>query len=240
MFVHGSYRSSSEIPACASLGKWLLLICIKPMSYVPVRARCARFTALGAPFEERGLRMSEQIPLLRRLLTEPAVTHVGEFDRITGAGKVEIRPTGYVDISAGYQGQNIKNPTLPERSRKTGGFDFNENAQLQVDANIGDKIHLPINYNTLANFDYENQLKFDYQGKEDEKILAVGTNNPIFTSIEDYEQLYPHLHLEIEHFFTVYKELEAKSTKIVGWQDAGKARDVVVESRDRFSTTAKS
>ena len=78
------------------------------------------------------------------------------------------------------------------------------------------------------------------QGKEDEKILAVGTNNPIFTSIEGYEQLYPHLLLEIEHFFTVYKELEAKSTKIVGWQDAKKARAVVVESRDRFSTTAKS
>ncbi|HYK55346.1 MAG TPA: hypothetical protein VEV15_02640, partial [Flavisolibacter sp.] len=73
-------------------------------------------------------------------------------NRITGNGKVEIRPSGYVDISAGYQGQNIKNPTLPERARRTGGFDFNQNAQLQVDAKIGDKIHLPINYNTLANF----------------------------------------------------------------------------------------
>ncbi len=100
-------------------------------------------------------------------------------NRITGAGKVEIRPTGYVDISAGYQGQNIKNPTLPERARKTGGLDFNENAQLQVDAKIGDKINLPINYNTLANFDFENQLKFDYQGKEDEilKSFQAGTIN---------------------------------------------------------------
>ena len=43
-------------------------------------------------------------------------------------------------LLAGYQGQNIKNPTLPERARKNGGFDFNMNAQLQVDANIGDKI----------------------------------------------------------------------------------------------------
>ena len=65
-------------------------------------------------------------------------------NRITGNGKVEIRPSGYVDIAGGYQGQNIKNPTLPERARKTGGFDFNMNAQLQVDANIGDKIKLPI------------------------------------------------------------------------------------------------
>jgi cell surface protein SprA len=100
-------------------------------------------------------------------------------NRITGNGKVEIRPTGYVDIAAGYQGQHIKNPTLPERARRTGGFDFNQNAQLQVDAKIGDKINLPINYNTLANFDFENQLKFDYQGKEDEmlKTFQAGTVN---------------------------------------------------------------
>lgn len=98
-------------------------------------------------------------------------------NRITGNGKVEIRPTGYVDIAAGYQGQNIKNPTLPERARKTGGFDFNMNAQLQVDANIGDKIKLPINYNTLANFNFENQLKLDYHGKDDEilKQFQMGT-----------------------------------------------------------------
>ena len=46
------------------------------------------------------------------------------FNRIIGTGKVEIRPSGYVDLMAGYQGQNIKNPTLPERARNTGGFDF--------------------------------------------------------------------------------------------------------------------
>ena len=66
-------------------------------------------------------------------------------NRITGNGKVEIRPNGNVDIAAGYQGQNIKNPTLPERARKMGNFDFNMNAQFQVDARIGDKINLPIN-----------------------------------------------------------------------------------------------
>lgn len=103
-------------------------------------------------------------------------------NRITGNGKVEIRPSGYVDLSAGYQGQNIKNPTLPERARKTGGFDFNENAQLQVDAKIGDKINLPINYNTLANFDFENQLKLDYQGKEDEILKQFQMGNVSFAS----------------------------------------------------------
>lgn len=73
------------------------------------------------------------------------------------------------------------------------------------------------------------------QGREDEKVLAVGINNPVLRDIHDYRELYPHLVLEIEHFFTVYKELEAKSTKILGWHDAAKARQVVIESRDRYA-----
>ncbi|HZF63749.1 MAG TPA: cell surface protein SprA, partial [Chitinophagaceae bacterium] len=103
-------------------------------------------------------------------------------NRITGNGKVDIRPSGYIDIAAGYQGQNIKNPTLPERARRNGGFDFPMNAQLQVDANIGDKIKLPINYNTLANFEFENQLKLDYQGKDDEVLKQFQAGNVQFAS----------------------------------------------------------
>ncbi len=106
------------------------------------------------------------------------------FNRIIGAGpdgkvKVDIKPSGYVDFLAGYQGQNIKNPTLPERARKNGGFDFNMNSQLQVDANLGEKLKLPINYNTLANFNFENQLKLDYRGKDDDilKIFQAGNTN---------------------------------------------------------------
>ena len=81
-------------------------------------------------------------------------------------------------------------------------------------------------------------LRMIDQGKEDEKLLAVGTNNPIYRDIKDYEQLYPHLLLEIEHFFTVYKELEAKSTRVVGWQNAEAARSVVMDCKERFGKNA--
>ncbi len=104
------------------------------------------------------------------------------FNRVVGVGKVDIRPSGYVDILGGYQRQNIKNPTLPERARRYGGLDFNMNAQLQVDAKIGDKIHLPINYNTLANFEFDNQLNLNYQGKEDEIIKQFQLGNVNFAS----------------------------------------------------------
>ena len=108
------------------------------------------------------------------------------FDRIfgtTGSGlKVDIRPTGEVNIMAGYQGQNIKNPTLPERARKNGGFDFDMNAKLNVNANIGDKLKFPINYNTLSNFGFDNQLKLDYKGMDDEIIKSLEAGNISFQS----------------------------------------------------------
>jgi probable F420-dependent oxidoreductase len=44
------------------------------------------YEALGQRFDQRGRRMSEQIPLLRALWTEESVTHEGTFDRITAAG----------------------------------------------------------------------------------------------------------------------------------------------------------
>jgi cell surface protein SprA len=104
------------------------------------------------------------------------------FNRIFGNGKVEIRPQGDVTIIAGYQGQNIKNPALPERARKNGGFDFDMNANLSVIGNIGDKLKLPISYNTQANFDFENQLKLDYTGTDDEIIKRIEAGNVSFSS----------------------------------------------------------
>jgi probable F420-dependent oxidoreductase len=44
------------------------------------------YEALGQRFAERGRRMSEQIGLLRALWTDPSVTFVGTYDRVTGAG----------------------------------------------------------------------------------------------------------------------------------------------------------
>ncbi len=44
------------------------------------------YEALGKRFTNRGTRMDEQIALLRRLFTEPTVTHDGVFEQVTAAG----------------------------------------------------------------------------------------------------------------------------------------------------------
>ncbi len=87
-----------------------------------------------------------------------------------------------MDISVGYQGQNIQNPTLPESARRTGGLDFQENANLNVVGNIGSKLKLPITFNTLANTNFENQLKLDYTGTSDEIVKKIEAGNVSFTT----------------------------------------------------------
>jgi cell surface protein SprA len=102
------------------------------------------------------------------------------FNRIFGTGKPDIRPQGNVDITAGYQGQNIENPTLPQSARRQGGLMFDESANLSVVGSVGSKLKLPISYNTLANFNFENQLKLDYTGGPDEIVKKVEAGNVSF------------------------------------------------------------
>lgn len=122
--------------------------------------------------------------LNRKIKRPPPRVYDQLFDRIFGVGpkglKVDIKPEGNVNLTAGYQGQNIQNPTLPEAARKNGGFDFKEDANINVNGNIGDKLKLPISYNTQANFGFENQLKLDYKGHDDEIIKSVEAGNISF------------------------------------------------------------
>jgi probable F420-dependent oxidoreductase len=61
------------------------------------------YDALGKTFSDRGVRMSEQIGLLRRLWTEPSVTHDGEFEQVTGAGLAPLPTQRPIPVWIGGQ-----------------------------------------------------------------------------------------------------------------------------------------
>ena len=77
------------------------------------------------------------------------------------------------------------------------------------------------------------------QGKPDEKILAVLQSNPRHEHVREYTDVYPHLLKEIEHFFSVYKDLEKKRTKMVGWRDVKRAHEIIVEAHENYLRTLK-
>ncbi|MGB6194479.1 MAG: inorganic diphosphatase, partial [Terracidiphilus sp.] len=66
------------------------------------------------------------------------------------------------------------------------------------------------------------------------KVLAVGKNNPRYTNIWNYTDIYPHMLKEITHFFSIYKDLEGKRVEVKGWHDASYARDRVVRAVKMF------
>jgi len=51
----------------------------------------------------------------------------------------------------------------------------------------------------------------------DAKILCIPLGDPLWNHIKTLDDVPPHLLKEIEHFFTVYKELEHKKTGVEGW-----------------------
>lgn len=68
----------------------------------------------------------------------------------------------------------------------------------------------------------------------DEKILAVSERNPRFDEIQTVDEVPPHVRLEIEHFFDIYKELEGKKTEIKGWLGLKETRQFILEARKRY------
>ncbi|MDO5849148.1 MAG: inorganic diphosphatase [Methanobrevibacter sp.] len=71
-------------------------------------------------------------------------------------------------------------------------------------------------------------------GDNDYKILAVPVNDPRYDEVNDISDVPKHLLKEIEHFFSVYKHLEGKDVKTLGWQDAEAAKKEIIESLDLF------
>ena len=68
----------------------------------------------------------------------------------------------------------------------------------------------------------------------DEKILCVPVSDPLWNYIKSLADVPPHLLKEIEHFFTVYKDLEQKKTGVEGWEDRESAIKVIRESEERY------
>ncbi|MDX1386333.1 MAG: inorganic diphosphatase [bacterium] len=68
----------------------------------------------------------------------------------------------------------------------------------------------------------------------DEKILCVPVKDPEWNYLEKLSDVPPHLLREIEHFFTVYKDLEKKKVGVEGWEEKESALKVIQECRDRY------
>ncbi|MET4105543.1 cell surface protein SprA [Hymenobacter sp. UYP22] len=98
-------------------------------------------------------------------------------DRIFGGSYVDIRPQGAVTLRMGYRGNRNENPTLTLRQQRVGDFQYDQNLNLNLTGQIGEKLKLTFNYDTRAAFDFENNMKLDYTGYETDIIRKVELGN---------------------------------------------------------------
>lgn len=121
-----------------------------------------------------------------RALIPPLKVGGDAFDAIFGGDEINIRPQGSAELSFGVNVSRYDNPALPEKQRRVATFDFQQQIQLNMVGQIGDKLKLTISQNTEAVFNFQNQVKIEYTGYEDEiiqKIEAGNVNLPLNTTL---------------------------------------------------------
>lgn len=71
-------------------------------------------------------------------------------------------------------------------------------------------------------------------GRQDDKIIAIPFDDPNYNIYHDIEELPAHIVQEMIHFFSVYKELEQKSTAVDEFGNAEVAKEIIAADIDRY------
>ena len=64
-------------------------------------------------------------------------------------------------------------------------------------------------------------------GRSDDKIIAIPFDDPNYNTYKDIDELPKHIFDEMIHFFTVYKELENKTTAVNEIENAESAKAII-------------
>jgi cell surface protein SprA len=96
---------------------------------------------------------------------------------IFGPNIIRLQINGSVNIHAAFRNtksdQFIASPLGQSRNEP----DFNQEVQVTLRGEIGDKLKINADWNTQRTFEYENQLKVRYTGYEDEMVQYIEAGN---------------------------------------------------------------
>lgn len=108
---------------------------------------------------------------------------LGPLEKVFGPGGIRLQTQGSIQLSMGVKSNKTDNPALSLRNRRKTYFDFDSKIQASVNASVGDKMKFNMNYNTDATFAFDSQnLKLQYEGKEDEIIKNIEAGNVSMTT----------------------------------------------------------
>jgi len=80
-------------------------------------------------------------------------------------------------------------------------------------------------------------LKIVDRGEIDNKILAVVNSDPTFAGYFDLKDVAHHYLVEVEHFFTTYKQLEGAVVDGLGWENVVVAKATIAAAIRLYNET---
>ncbi len=98
------------------------------------------------------------------------------FSTIFGKNEVSLRVNGQANINAGFDYRKSEQQAVLGRPSQLDPT-FKQDLSLAINGTIGDKLRVDVSWDTQSQFDYQNQLKLQYTGYEDEIIQSIEAGN---------------------------------------------------------------
>ena len=175
----------------------------------------------------------------RRLI--PPIYISPAFDRIFGGSFVDIRPNGFVMLDFGGRWQRIQNPSIPIRQQKNGGFEFDQQISMNVVGKIGEKLSITADFDNNNSFDFENNLKVEYTGFEEDILqkieignVSLPLSNSLITGAQNLFGVKTQLRFGKLDITAVASTQRGKSDEIEinGGSDGGQGREFEIRASD--------
>ena len=100
------------------------------------------------------------------------------FETIFGGNTIDIKPTGNLELDLGVRYTKQDNPIISPRNRTTIALDFKPKISTSLKGKVGENLDININYDTQANFGFQQQMaKLQYKPGEDDILQALEVGN---------------------------------------------------------------
>ena len=99
------------------------------------------------------------------------------FSTVFGKPQVDLRLNGQADINAGFNYRKSDQQVNITGNASQLNPSFKQDLRLGITGTIGDKLKINVDWDTKSQFDYQNQVKLNYTGYEDEILQNVEAGN---------------------------------------------------------------
>ncbi|MCS6833274.1 MAG: cell surface protein SprA, partial [Flammeovirgaceae bacterium] len=100
--------------------------------------------------------------------------------RLFGGDKFELRTNGNLVLNFGALWNRVANPSIPLRQQRVGGFNFDQQIQMNLQGKIGQKLSIQTNFDTKNVFQFEQRYNLAYNAFEEEIVQDVQVGNLSF------------------------------------------------------------